>query len=235
LVNFENDLSPKNIQLSAAADAYETNGTNEFLVDFSPVSFSYLFDVGWQYYFDIDIGLLGRSLYQHIWTFDICRGPCINWNSQQLQTSLEISPKIDEPLLATEPTVNDGKIAVDLHDKSGVSEVTLYYSPDKVSWNSTTLSLETGTSYSQKPISSVSQDTVVYYYFKAVDGAGNPYYIGTAGSCYNYTLKAPLLSILQSPRNLAILSAIVVFVAAVTGIVVFRKRTKKKVLSPKGS
>jgi hypothetical protein len=118
-----------------------------------------------------------------------------------------------------------------LQDKSGVSEVTLYYSLDKASWNSTTLSLQTGISYSQKPISSVSQDTVVYYYLKALDGSGNPYYIGTAGTCYNYTLKAQLLS----PRNLGIISVIIVFIAAVTGVIVFRKRAKKKVLLPTGS
>lgn len=235
LIKFETDLSPKNVQLNIASAAEEKSGTNEFKVGFSPVSFSYLFDVGWQYYFDIDISLLGRSLWQHIWTFDIYRGPCVNWDSQPVQTSLEIVSKIDEPLQATEPSVNDGEIAVDLRDKSGISEVALYYSLDRVSWNSTTVSLETGTSYSQRPISSVSEDTVVYYYLKALDGDGDPYYIGTAGSCYNYTLKAPLLSILQSPRNLAILSVIIVFIATVTGVIVFRKRAKNKMLSPKGS
>jgi hypothetical protein len=228
LLSFENDLSPKNVQLSTTADAHETNAANEFLIDFNPISFSYLFDVGWQYYFELALGP-----WQHTWTFDICRGPCINWNSQQLQTSLEISPKMDEPLQATEPTVNDGMIAIDLQDKSGISEATLYYSLDRVSWNSTTVSSEPGTSYSQRPISSVSEDTVVYYYLKIFDGDGDPYCIGTANNCYNYTLKASLLSILQSPRSLTIVAVIIVFIAALTGVIVFRKRAKNKIPSPK--
>jgi len=235
LVRFETDLSPKNVQLSIASDAKEKNGTNEFAVGFSPISFSYLFDVGWQYYVDIDISLLGLSLWQHIWTCDIYRGPCVNWDSQPLQNSLEIVSRIDEPLQATEPSANDGKISVDLRDKSGISEATLYFSLDRVSWNSTTLSFETGTSYSQRPISSVSEDTVVYYYLKALDGDGDLYYIGTVDNCHNFTLKASLLSILQSPRNLAILSAIVIFVAAVTGAIVLRRRGKNKMPLSKGS
>jgi hypothetical protein len=237
LVQFVTDLSPKNVQLSIATDAKEKNGTNEFAVKFSPISFSYLFDVGWQYYFDINVGLLGFSLYQDEWTFDIFRGPCVNWDSQPIQTSLEIASKIDEPMQVTEPSVNDGSIALDLNDPSGISEVALYYSLDKVIWNSTTLSrtlAQTGTTYSQRPMSSVLEDTVVYYYLKATDGDGDPYYIGTAANCYNFTLKPSLFSILQSPQNLAILSVVVIFVAVVTGAIVFRKRTRNKIPRPEG-
>jgi hypothetical protein len=234
LIQFESDLSPKNVQLSIATDAKEKNGTNKFAVDFSPISFSYLFDVGWQYYFDINVGLLGLSLYQHEWTFDIFRGPCANWDSQLIQTSLEIDSKIDEPMQATEPSVNDGSIGVDLNDPSGISEGTLYYSLDKVFWNSTILSQETRTTYSQRPISSVLEDTVVYYYLKAMDGDGDPYYIGTAANCYNFTLKPSLFSILQSPRNLALISAVIVFVAFATGAIVFRRRARKKIPRSEG-
>jgi len=234
LVQFEKDLSPKNIQMSAAAGAEEKSGTNEFHVSFSPISFSYKFDVNWQYYLEINIGFLGLSLIYNNWTYDIYEGPSINWDSQPISTSLEIISRIDEPLQATEPSVNDDKIAMYMIDKSGISEAVVYYSLDKVNWNSQTLIQDSGTLYSQKPISDVSQDTIVFYYVKALDGQGDPYYIGTAGNCYNYTLKASLLSILQSPRNLAILSVIIIFVAAVTGVIVFRKRAKNKMLSLEG-
>lgn len=230
LLQFDTDLSPKNVQLSIASNAQENNGTSEFKVECGPISFSYLFDVGWQYYFDIDIGILGHSLYQHTWTFDIYRGPSVNWNSEPVQTSLEIASKIDGPLQATDPSVDNGKVAIDMREKSGISQATLYYSTDKLSWNSVPLSLETGTLYSNTPISSVSEDTVVFYYFRVTDGNGIPYDIGAINSCFNYTLRAQqsFLSLIQQPRNLAVLSVVVVSIIAITGSIVWIRRGKKR-------
>jgi hypothetical protein len=230
LLQFDTDLSPKNVQLSIASNAQENNGTSEFRIECSPISFSYLFDVGWQYYLDIDIGILGQSLYQHTWTFDIYRGPIINWDSEPVQTSLEITSKIDGPLQATDPSVDNGKVAIDMRERSGISQAILYYSTDKVSWNSVPLSLETGTSYSNTPISSVPEDKVVFYYFRVTDGNGIPYDIGTIDSCFNYTLRAQqsLLWLIQQPRNLAVIIAVVVSIIAMTGSIVWIRRRKKR-------
>jgi hypothetical protein len=231
LIQFDSDLSPKTIQLSIAPDAEEKNGANEFKVESSPISFSYLFDVNWQYYFDIDIGLLGQQLYQHTWTFDIYRGPCVNWDSQPVQNSLEIVSKIDEPLQATDPLVDSGNVAIDLADKSGISEATLWYSIDKQNWSSMSLPLEGVTSYSVKPISDVSKDTNVYYYIKVVDGEGTSYNIGSNEAYFSYTLKppqSPFLIVLQSPQNLGILAIVIVLILVVTASLVLRKQKRKR-------
>lgn len=230
---FASDLSSKTIPLSVSSNAEEGTMHNSLGIGIGPATFTYSFDVNWQYYFDIDVKALGYSIYQETWMFNLFRYPAIQWDSEQVMQSIELESRVDEPLSATAPSVSDGKVAIELNDDSGISDPTMYYSEDQSNWNALTLQNSMG-KYATTTITEVTKDTNIYYYFEIKDGDGDSYKIGSRSNPYSYLLRPASSSLVLpfspgSPLALNIITIAVVAILATTGIVlVVRSKHQSK-------
>lgn len=221
-IRFDEEMSAKTLALTVDSNAQEKSGNNEFVVHLSPFSFVYSFDVDWQYYINVNVDVLGVNIYDNEWLFDLFSFPSIESNSEAVEQSVSFSTRIDEPLKATAPSIDNGEISIQLSDDSGISESVVHYSTDRSYWKEAPTS-RAGETYSATPISEVSQETKIYYNVKAKDGDGDSYTIDDGGDYFQYTIKPRA----RSPTNLVLVGFVVAVVSATTGIIVWKKTRKK--------
>jgi len=225
-IRFDEDISVKKIPLNLFPTAEERCMDNDFTVFLSPITFFYSFKTDWQYYFDVDVKLLKVNIYQNTWLFDLFTYPAVQWDSSVVKQAMPFSLRVDEPPQATRPSDEYGKVAITLHDKSGISEVIMYYSTDRSNWENTLME-KTGEIYSVAPIEEVSEEITVYYYMHVKDGDEDFYKIDNMGNYYSYTLKpqpklqpkqTPIAQLL-SPSNLLFIRVIIFTVFIIVGVI----------------
>lgn len=238
---FNQDISTKHFTASVNNMAKETSN-NYLSVGLNPLKYILIFDIDWSYYLDIDIDALGLDIYDNSWYWDLGTFPTISSRDSVISRQVSFDVKLDEPTEVNSLNANNGEIVVDLTDTSGFSSVNLLYSEDKSSWHKTEMTAQ-GTNYVVKPVSSVQEETTLYYYIEAIDGDNDLYRIDNNGAYYSCTIKPestdPLgnvFGVLNSAANyltssgstiiIFLVLVIIVIVVLVCGAVLYRRKSK---------
>jgi len=225
-LKFESDMSSKAIPAPLSSTSEEGTLGNNFSIDLSPMMFRLLFDVDWDYYFDVDLHALGVSLYKNNWNFPLFTYPKLSWDSVTVKPKVPFSMKVDEPLAASNPQSEVGTVRIQLDDKSGIERAEMKYSTDKTSWQ--TVQMTHGSNiYSATP--SVPEDTPIYYYISVADGDGDVYEINNDEAYFSYILPKPQLPMNEYLNRIPtpILVSIPIIASVVTVIIVATKKRSR--------
>lgn len=187
-LEFGADISEKVISASLSSSSEEGEINNYFSIDLSPFMYRLFFDVDWDYYFDVNLDVLGVSWYKNNWLFDLLEYPKLSWDAHTIKQRIPFSMKLDEPLTASDPQSEAGTISVELDDKAGVEKAELSYSIDKSSWQTIDMTSSSNV-YHATP--SVPEKTKVYYFVRVTDGDGDSYELNNHGSYFFYILPEP--------------------------------------------
>ena len=230
------DISVKRTGTSVNQLAKESKNNNQLTFNLGPLDYRLSFNNDWTYYIDLDVDFLNVDIYQNSWFWDLGTMPSLSTNVAAVTRQIGCSVKLDEPIQASAPQVNNGEVSIQVNDNSGVSNVRLAYSTDRKSWERTNM-ISKGDIYVSTPISSVNQDTTVYYYFEATDGDNDLYTIDNNGVYYSYLMKPEETSFLDwinfgnGTSSLFLIMVVVIIVIIVVGITISfivkkRKSTK---------
>jgi hypothetical protein len=236
-LNYDQDISSKSTLCIVQDSASEGRYNNKLYVNYGPVNYRLSFDNNWRYYLDLDLNFLGLSLYQNSWTWNLGTYPSIFTDIPSSSHQISLNIRIDEPLHATSPSVNDGDISITATDASGISNLVLVYSTDGVNWERTNMNSQ-GDNFSAKPINSVQTATIVYYYFEAIDGDNDRYTIDNNGQKFSYTMTPVSMgfSLFTNSSDIwliALVAAIViVLILGLIFIKVLKKRSQNSKLPP---
>ena len=225
-LRFESEMSKKVIPASVSSTSAEGQSSNYFSIDLSPFMYRLLFDVDWDYYFNVNLDVLGVSLYKNTWLFDLLEYPKLSWDAHNVKQSIPFTMKLDDPLEADDPQSGAGTISIELDDKAGIETVELKYSTDKALWQSVEMKHSSSTYYATP---SVPEETKIYYYIAVTDGDGDTYELNNDGLYFNYILPAqnPLERYLRKvPAPILIGIPIIVTVVVVAAIVSKRRANR---------
>ncbi|MCW4047248.1 MAG: hypothetical protein NWE99_06765 [Candidatus Bathyarchaeota archaeon] len=165
---YNQDISTKRTEVSVSQLAKETRSSNQININLGPLDYRLFFTNNWMYYLDLDIDFLNVNVYENSWTCELGTMPELSTNVAATTRQIGCTIKLDEPIHANAPQVNNGKISILVNDNSGISNIALVYSTDRTSWATASM-ISQGDIYVATPISSVEQDTTIYYYFEATD------------------------------------------------------------------
>jgi hypothetical protein len=238
-VVFDEDISSKQTTSTVSYSAKETTNYNSVGLNYGPLVYRLSLTNNWNYYLDLDIDFLSLNIYQNSWSWNLGTFPSFSKEVSASTSQISCSAKLDEPLHATRSESNNGELSIGISDGSGVSNVALLYSTDKVSWERMDIQAQGG-QYKAKPISSVQQDTTVYYFFEATDGDNDVYRIDNNGVYYTYLLKPEQTSgdssfldfgnTFSGFNLLFIIVAIIVIITIVCTFLLVKQRKKNRIL-----
>jgi len=235
---YAQDISTKRIGTTVNQLARESKNNNQITFNIGPLDYRVSFNSDWTYYLNVDVDFLNVDVYQNSWSCNLGTMPNLSTNVATVTREIGCSVKLDEPIHATAPQVNNGKISIQVNDNSGISNVRLVYSTDRISWERTNM-IAQGETYVATLISSVKQYTTVYYYFEATDGDNDVYTIDNNGVYYSYLMEPEQPSFSDWINNLSdgalnltiIMIAVLIAIIVITILLVMKKR--KRAIFPK--
>lgn len=234
-ITYNEDISSRRIQTQVSESVLEEPNNNFVNINYGPLEYRLSVVNSWEYYLSLDLDFLNLDLYANTWSWNLGTFPNLSTEALARTNTISCNIKLDQPLSADEPTVNNGDISLWLSDASGLSDVTLVYSTDRASWERTNM-ISHGESYTAKPIMSVREETTVYYYFIATDGDNDVYQIDNNGAYYSYSLSPEPVGLFQTIFGFSSDSqqiSIIIVAAIITGILiaivylVYRKNMKR--------